>query len=61
MFSLQREMWLMDCFRALIGATDANGKSIFSGRAATGFSNTEEAVGMVSVSTFPGGTVHETN
>ena len=52
----------MDCFRALIGATDANGKSIFSGRAATGFSNTEEeAVGMVSVSTFPGRTVHETN
>jgi len=34
---------------ALIGATDTNGKSIFSGRATTGFSNTEEeAVGMVS-------------
>ena len=27
---------------ALVGAVDANGQSIFKGRAATGFSNTEE-------------------
>ena len=53
-------MWLTDGSRALVGATDANGKSIFSGRAATGFSNTEEeAVGMVDVSN-PGGHL-ETN
>jgi hypothetical protein len=45
----------MGCCRALVGATDANGKSIFSGRAATGFSNAEEeAVGMVEVSIFSG-------
>jgi hypothetical protein len=45
----------MDCCRALIGAADADGKSIFSGKGATGFSNTEEeAVGMVKVGTFPG-------
>jgi hypothetical protein len=38
------------CCRALVGATDADGRSIFSGKAATGFSNVEEEeVGMVNV------------
>lgn len=37
--------------RALVGATDANGKSIFVGKAFTGFSNVEEEqVNMVQVS-----------
>lgn len=35
---------------ALVGATDAEGKSIFAGKAATGFSNAEETqVGKVKV------------
>ena len=35
---------------ALVGATDASGKSIFAGKKATGFSNAEEeAVGKVKV------------
>lgn len=29
-------------YSALVGVTDAEGKSIFTGKAATGFSNTEE-------------------
>jgi hypothetical protein len=42
--------WLMLCYRALVGATDADGKSILSGKTVTGFSNTEEEmVKMVQV------------
>jgi len=41
---------LWDPYSALIGATDAAGNSIFSGKVATGFSNAEEeTVGMVKV------------
>ena len=38
------------CLRALVGVTDSDGKSIFAGRQATGFTNAEEiAADMVDV------------
>ncbi|KAJ7781291.1 ThiJ/PfpI [Mycena metata] len=44
----RKDRWLIPCSRALVGATDAEGKSIFAGKAFTGFSNAEETqVGKV--------------
>ena len=45
--------WTSGVDSALVGATDANGKSIFAGKEATGFSNAEEeAVKMTDVWVF---------
>ncbi|KAG6817442.1 hypothetical protein H0H87_008610 [Tephrocybe sp. NHM501043] len=52
--SMQRQC-LTDVYSALVAATDASGKSIFSGKKFTGFSNTEEEInGTVEVSVCHG-------